>query len=147
MPDDTQLDLRQTVATLRCELDAVPQDVTRVLLNLFGYGFYAATKRSRSAGSRPVLKVPTRDLRAAVDVRVRDNVASISPESRDKLFQTFFTTKPTGAGTGLGLSISSDIVTQQHGGTIEVDSTFGEFIEFTIRPPRSRRAITAGVTA
>src|SRR5215467_15095133 len=77
MPDDTQLDLRQTVATLRCELDAVPQDVTRVLLNLFGYGFYAATKRSRSAGSRPVLKVPTRDLRAAVDVRVRDNVASI----------------------------------------------------------------------
>ena len=91
--------------------------------------------------------MPTRDLGAAVEVWARENGTGISPEWRDKLFQPFFTTKPTGAGTGLGLSISSDIVTQQHGGTIEVDSTFGEFIEFTIRPPRSRRAITAGVTA
>jgi two-component system NtrC family sensor kinase len=56
-----------------------------------------------------------------------------------KLFQPFFTTKPTGEGTGLGLSISYDIVTQQHGGTIEVDSAFGEFTEFTIRLPRTHR--------
>jgi two-component system, NtrC family, sensor kinase len=64
--------------------------------------------------------------------------------SATKLFQPFFTTKPTGEGTGLGLSISYDIITQQNGGTLEVDSTFGEFTQFTIRLPRSRRAGTAG---
>ena len=71
---------------------------------------------------------------------MRDNGTGIPPEIRDKLFQPFFTTKPTGEGTGLGLSISYDIVTQQHGGTIEVDSELGEFTEFTVRLPRSQRA-------
>jgi signal transduction histidine kinase len=73
-------------------------------------------------------------------IRVRDNGIGIPPGIRDKLFQPFFTTKPTGEGTGLGLSISYDIVTQQHGGTIEVDSEVGEFTEFTIRLPRASRA-------
>ena len=68
-------------------------------------------------------------------------------EFRDKLFQPFFTTKPTGEGTGLGLSISYDIITQQHGGTITVDSRVGEFTEFTIRLPRSRQTATAGTRA
>jgi signal transduction histidine kinase len=77
-----------------------------------------------------------------VEIRVRDNGAGIAPEVRDKLFQPFVTTKPTGEGTGLGLSISYDIVTQQHGGTITVDSAVGEFAEFTIRLPRTPR-ITA----
>ena len=77
---------------------------------------------------------------------MRDNGTGIPPELRDRLFQPFFTTKPTGEGTGLGLSISYDIITQQHGGTIEVDSLFGEFTEFTIRLPRSRRAGTTGMT-
>jgi len=122
-------------------IEVVPQDVTRVFLNLFGNGFYAADKRWRDArdGFRPVLKVATKDLGDAVEVRVRDNGTGIPPESRDKLFQPFFTTKPTGEGTGLGLSISYDIITQQHGGTIEVDSAFGEFTEFTIRLPRRRQ--------
>ena len=75
---------------------------------------------------------------------MRDNGIGIAPELRDRLFQPFFTTKPTGEGTGLGLSISYEIVTQQHGGTIEVDSTFGEFTEFTVRLPRSRQAATLG---
>ena len=92
---------------------------------------------------RPTLKVSTRDLGDAVEVRVRDNGTGIPPEIRDKLFQPFFTTKPTGEGTGLGLSISYDIVTQQHGGTIEVESEPGEFTEFTVRLPRSRRAAAA----
>jgi len=78
----------------------------------------------------------------AVEVRVRDNRNGIPPEIRDQLFQPFFTTKPTGEGTGLGLSISWDIVTQQHGGSIEVDSREGEFTEFTIRLPRNGQ--TAG---
>ena len=87
-------------------------------------------------GSHPVLKVATKDLGKAVEIRVHDNGTGIPPEFRAKLFQPFFTTKPTGEGTGLGLSISYDIITQQHGGTIEVDSVFGEFTEFTIHLPR-----------
>ena len=90
-----------------------------------------------TASFRPILTVATRDLGDAVEVRVRDNGTGIPPEIRDKLFQPFFTTKPTGEGTGLGLSISYDIVTQQHGGTITVESRVGEFTEFTIRLPRS----------
>jgi signal transduction histidine kinase len=78
----------------------------------------------------------TRDLGGAVEVRVRDNGTGIAAEIRDKLFQPFVTTKPTGEGTGLGLSIAYDIVTQQHGGTIAVDSRPGEFTQFTIRLPR-----------
>jgi len=78
---------------------------------------------------------------------VRDNGAGIPPEIRDKLFQPFLTTKPTGEGTGLGLSISWDIVTQQHGGTITVDSRVGEFTEFAIRLPRMRAVPTAEATA
>jgi two-component system NtrC family sensor kinase len=73
--------------------------------------------------------------------RCPTNGAGILPEIKDKLFQPFFTTKPTGEGTGLGLSISWDIVTQQHGGTIGVDSRVGEFTEFTIHLPRTREVI------
>ena len=119
-------------------IELVPQDVTRVFLNLFGNGFYAANKRrlaGADTGYRPTLKVSTRDLGEAVEVKVRDNGIGILPEVRAKLFQPFFTTKPTGEGTGLGLSISYDIVTQQHGGTIEVESEPGSFTEFTVRLP------------
>ena len=111
-----------------------------MFLNLIGNGFYAATKRARGngeAGYAPTLQVSTRDLGDAVEIRVRDNGTGIPPEIREKLFQPFFTTKPTGEGTGLGLSISWDIVTQQHGGSIEVASRPGEFTEFTIRLPRN----------
>jgi GAF domain-containing protein/nitrogen-specific signal transduction histidine kinase len=119
--------------------ELAPQEMTRVFLNLFGNGFYATAKRQRGgagADFRPTLKVATRDLGDAVEVRVRDNGTGIAPDVRDKLFQPFVTTKPTGEGTGLGLSIAWDIVTQQHGGTITVDSQVGKFTEFTIRLPR-----------
>jgi len=124
-------------------VDVVPQELTRVLLNLIGNGFYAANKRSRESDGtyRPELKVTTRGFDGSVEVRVRDNGIGIPPENRDKLFQPFFTTKPTGEGTGLGLSISYEIVTQQHGGTITVDSEVGDFTEFTVRLPRSRHAV------
>src|SRR5689334_9087515 len=74
-------------------------------------------------------------------------VFTVSPEIRDKLFQPFFTTKPTGEGTGLGLSISYDIVTQQHGGSIEVESEPGAYTEFTIRLPRHQPVVPAGRAA
>jgi len=83
------------------------------------------------------LKVTTHDFGEAVEIRVRDNGAGIPPEIKDKLFQPFFTTKPTGEGTGLGLSISYEIVIQQHGGTIAVESRPGEFTEFVMRLPRA----------
>ena len=129
---------RDYASTLK-PIELAPQEMTRVFLNLFGNGFYAANKRARENGDRsfrPVLVVATREANDAVEVRVRDNGTGIPPEIKDKLFQPFFTTKPTGEGTGLGLSISYDIVTQQHGGTITVESEPGMFTEFTIRLPR-----------
>ncbi len=131
-------------------IELAPQEMTRVFLNLFGNGFYAAAKRQRDSAApdfRPVLKVATRDLGEAVEIRIRDNGAGIPPEIRDKLFQPFFTTKPTGEGTGLGLSISWDIVAHQHGGAIAVDSRVGDFTEFTIRLPRARPVMTAEAAA
>ena len=119
-------------------IELVPQDITRVFLNLFGNGFYAANKRAREARRRVPPGARGGDARA----RRRGRGPGARQRHRhsarigDKLFQPFFTTKPTGEGTGLGLSISYDIVTQQHGGTIAVDSDVGEFTEFTIRLPR-----------
>ncbi|WP_439400157.1 GAF domain-containing protein (plasmid) [Bradyrhizobium sp. PMVTL-01] len=126
-------------------VEVVPQELTRVLLNLIANGFYAANqRRSASDGSyHPVVRVTTRDFGETVELRVRDNGIGIPPENREKLFQPFFTTKPTGEGTGLGLSISYEIVTQQHGGTIVVDSEVGEFTELTVRLPRRRHGAGA----
>jgi PAS domain S-box-containing protein len=135
-------DFADTIAVI----ELVPQDITRVCLNLISNGFYAATKRQKEgsdANFKPTLKVSTRDLGDAVEVQVRDNGVGIPGEIKDKLFQPFFTTKPTGEGTGLGLSISYDIVTQQHGGTITVDSEVGDFTEFTVRLPRVRQTAMA----
>ena len=120
-------------------IEVNPQDMTRVFLNIFSNGFYAATRRARNCGDAgfvPTLKVTTRDAGEVVEIRVRDNGTGIPAEIRDKLFQPFFTTKPTGEGTGLGLSITYDIVTKQHGGTITVDSEVDEFTEFVITLPR-----------
>jgi signal transduction histidine kinase len=135
--------LERDFAATAGPIEVVPQDVTRVFLNLFGNAFYATNRRrvgGREAGFRALIKVSTRDLGDTVVVTVRDNGTGIAPEMRDKLFQPFFTTKPTGEGTGLGLSISYDIVTQQHGGTIAVDSEPGQYTEFTVRLPRRRRS-------
>ena len=119
-------------------VDVNPQDITRVCLNLISNGFYAARQRQAVEGLSfmPTLKVGTRNLGEAVEIRVRDNGIGISRDIRDKLFQPFFTTKPTGEGTGLGLSITYDIVTKQHGGEITVESEIGRFTEFVVTIPR-----------
>jgi two-component system NtrC family sensor kinase len=131
-----ELDLDRNLAPI----EVVSQDVSRVLLNLISNGFYAVTKRGLEADPafRPHLKIATRDFGKGVEIRVRDNGVGIPAESCEKLFQPFFTTKPTGEGTGLGLSISYEIITQQHGGTITVDSEVGEFTQFTVQLPRRR---------
>jgi signal transduction histidine kinase len=112
-----------------------PQDITRVLLNLCSNAFYAAIKRAATGSSadfEPTVKVTTRSLSGAVEICVHDNGSGIPVDIRDKLFQPFFTTKPTGEGTGLGLSITYDIVIKGHGGMIAVDSKLDEFTEFVV---------------
>jgi signal transduction histidine kinase len=121
-------------------IEVNPQDMTRVFLNIFSNGFYAVTKKAHNGGDAgfvPTLKVITRCADDAVEIRVRDNGTGIPADIRDKLFQPFFTTKPTGEGTGLGLSITYDIMTQQHGDTIAVESKVSEYSEFMIRLPRN----------
>ena len=83
----------------------------------------------------PTLKVTTRDAGDTVEIHIRDNGTGIPADIRGKLFQPFFTTKPTGEGTGLGLSITYDIVTKQHGGTLTVESEVDEFSEFVVTLP------------
>jgi GAF domain-containing protein/nitrogen-specific signal transduction histidine kinase len=130
--------LQRDYADRIAPISLVPQDITRVVLNLASNGFYAARKRQQSeaADFQPTLRISTRDSGDAVEICVRDNGIGIPAEIRDKLFQPFFTTKATGEGTGLGLSISYDIVSQQHGGSITVDSRAGEYSAFTIHLPR-----------
>ncbi|WP_020598021.1 tetratricopeptide repeat-containing sensor histidine kinase [Spirosoma panaciterrae] len=115
----------------------VAQDVGRVLLNLFNNSFYAMhQKRTQFAGDyRPTLWVSTRQQNGCVEIRVKDNGAGIPETIKSKIFQPFFTSKPTGEGTGLGLSLSFDIIAKGHGGELTVESQEGEGTEFIIRLP------------
>ena len=121
------------------EVDVLPQEITRVFLNLISNGFYATVKRKERATGpyEPTLFAITRNLGDRVEIRIRDNGTGIPPEVKEKMFDPFFTTKPAGEGTGLGLSLSHDIVVKQHRGSIEVDTRLGEYTEFRIVLPRS----------
>jgi signal transduction histidine kinase len=121
------------------EADIFPQDIRRALLNVISNGFYAATQRKAemSGGEyAPTLVASTKSLGDRVEIRIRDNGTGIPPNVKEKMFNPFFTTKPTGEGTGLGLSISHDIIVKQHGGSIEVDTQPGEFSEIRVILPR-----------
>jgi GAF domain-containing protein len=127
-------------------LDLYPQEITRALLNLISNGFYAAIRRKAEADDdtfEPVLSATTRDLGETVEIRIRDNGNGISPEVRVKIFNPFFTTKPTGEGTGLGLSMTHDIIVKQHGGRIDVDTEPGAFTEFIITLPRDNGTVAS----
>jgi signal transduction histidine kinase len=116
------------ITSATAALDLYPQEITRVLLNLISNGFYAATKRKAEAPDgdfEAVLSAATRNLGRTVEIRIRDNGAGIPPEIREKIFNPFFTTKPTGEGTGLGLSMTHDIIVKQHGGRIDVETEPG----------------------
>ena len=121
------------------KISIVPQDVSRVFLNIINNGFYEANKKKKNSSNNfvPTLKVKTVDSRDTVEVRIRDNGNGIPPEARDKLFNPFFTTKPTGEGTGLGLSLSYDIIAKQHGGEIKFETESGEYTEFIIVLPKN----------
>jgi two-component system NtrC family sensor kinase len=121
--------------------DVYPQEITRVLLNIISNGFYAATKRKAESGEgfEPTLAAITKNLGDKVEIRIRDNGIGIPDEVKEKIFNPFFTTKPSGEGTGLGLSMSHDIVVKQHGGSIDVDTEPGIFTEFKIVLPRTSK--------
>jgi signal transduction histidine kinase len=127
------------------KVSVIPQDIGRVLLNLINNAFYAVAERSRStvgaplAGAhvpyQPTVTITTRKLADAIEITVKDNGNGIPEAIKNKIFQPFFTTKPTGQGTGLGLSLAYDIVTKGHGGTLEMDSQEKIGTSFTINLP------------
>ena len=119
-------------------IESVPQDIGRVFLNLINNAFYACSERAKNnpgEGYKPLVTVSTKALTGIVEITVKDNGSGISEENLEKIFQPFFTTKPTGKGTGLGLSLAYDIVVKGHGGTIECESLEGEGTTFIIKLP------------
>src|SRR5258706_6154972 len=121
-------------------ISIIPQDIGRVILNLITNAFYAVTeKKNASTNSaeqqyEPTVSVSTKKIDGKIEIRVSDNGNGISSKVLDKIFQPFFTTKPTGQGTGLGLSLSYDII-KAHGGEIKVETTEGEGSAFIIQLP------------
>jgi len=128
-------------ATMKTDFDEsignihiIPQDIGRVVLNLINNAFYAVDekKKQNQNGYEPTVSVSTKKVNGKVEIKVKDNGNGIPEKVLDKIFQPFFTTKPTGQGTGLGLSLSYDIV-KAHGGELKVKTREGEGTEFVIQ--------------
>jgi signal transduction histidine kinase len=134
-------------ATIDMELDpsvgkvpVIPQDIGRAMLNILNNAFYAVNEKKKSdiPGYTPILKVTSKLVdrgRKWVYITIRDNGNGIPQTIREKIFQPFFTTKPTGKGTGLGLSLSYDIISKGHGGELKFSSKEGEYTEFVMKLP------------
>jgi signal transduction histidine kinase len=118
-------------------INTVPQDIGRVLLNLFTNAFYATQQKKKALGEafKPIVEVDTTLNGKFIRVRVKDNGIGIPEDIKDKILQPFFTTKPTGEGTGLGLSLSYDTIVKGHDGKINIESKEGEGSEFIIDLP------------
>jgi len=118
------------------KINIIPQDIGRVILNLITNAFYAVNEKSKQniTGYEPIVDVSTKKEGNKVLITVKDNGSGISKSIVDKIFQPFFTTKPTGQGTGLGLSLSYDIV-KAHGGEIKVETKENEGTGFLIILP------------
>lgn len=119
------------------KISVLAQEIGRVLLNLYTNAFYSVMKKKKAGveNYQPVVSVSTKKLGEAIEIRVRDNGLGIPQNVLEKIYNPFFTTKPTGEGTGLGLSLSYEIVTKAHNGTIHAETKEGEFAEFIIRLP------------
>jgi signal transduction histidine kinase len=115
-------------------INIVPQDIGRVVLNLLTNAFYAVNekKKQQPEGYEPTVSIRTKKVTGKVEIRVADNGNGIPQKVLDKIFQPFFTTKPTGQGTGLGLSLAYDII-KAHGGELKVETKEGEGSEFIIQ--------------
>jgi signal transduction histidine kinase len=139
---DLKVEIKRDLAREAPAVEVMPQEIGRVLLNVLGNAFDAVQERAtRSDGSYiPTVTVSTRQVDAQVAIRVSDNGLGIVQEIQDRIFEPFFTTKPTGTGTGLGLSLSHEIVTQGHGGTLQVESEEGEGATFIITLPMNQTA-------
>jgi signal transduction histidine kinase len=120
-------------------LNIIPQDIGKVLLNLFNNSFYALKEKKKMQDNtyEPKITVCTKKVGNTAVISVKDNGTGIPNKIIDKIYQPFFTTKPTGEGTGLGLSLSYDIITKGHGGDLKVASKEGEFTEFEIMLPQT----------
>jgi len=123
-------------------ISVVPQDFGRVLLNLFNNAFYSVTEKKNNAPAdyAPLVRVTTRNTEwknggSAIKITIHDNGLGIPQTILDKIYQPFFTTKPTGQGTGLGLSMSYDIIHKMHGGDMQVETVEGEYATFIITIP------------
>ena len=120
------------------KIEVIPQDIGRVLLNLINNAFYAVhekMKQNTEGGYLPTVTVTTQQLDNQIIIKVKDNGIGMPESVKTKVFQPFFTTKPTGQGTGLGLSLAYDIVTKGHGGELKVESKEDKFTEFIIKLP------------
>jgi PAS domain S-box-containing protein len=119
-------------------IEVVPQDISRVFLNILNNACYAVHEKAKKLGEgfSPTLWVRTKDLGEQVEIQIRDNGPGIPEDLLGKIFHPFFTTKPTGEGTGLGLSISYDIVVQEHQGEIKVETEEGSYAEFIVVLPK-----------
>lgn len=113
------------------------EEIGRVLLNLFSNAFYAVTEKKKTEGNgyEPTVQVSTRKRSGRLEICVKDNGTGIPETVKEKIYQPFFTTKPTGEGTGLGLSLSYDIVTKGHGGELKVETKEGQGSEFIVSIP------------
>jgi signal transduction histidine kinase len=126
------------------DLNVFPQDLSRVFLNIVNNSCYALNEKRKSGGKEfvPHITLTTHNNDNSVQIRIRDNGSGIPADVVEKVFNPFFTTKPTGKGTGLGLSLSHDVVVKQHGGTLDVETEEGTYTEFRITIPR--RSIKTG---
>ncbi len=140
MTFNSAIDLKLDPAVGKVEI--FPQDLSRVFLNLATNAFYAVHERRKAEGASfsPAVEVSTLSLDGHVEVHVKDNGPGIPPALERKIFEPFYTTKPTGSGTGLGLSISREIVVQEHHGELGLRSQEGEFAEFIVTLPRTATA-------
>ena len=131
---DFKTDLDETLP----KVEIIPQDLGRVVLNIINNAFFAVTsipEDERTEDYQPLVTVTTKNMGDQVLISIKDNGPGIPAEIKDKIFQPFFTTKPTGKGTGLGLSLAYDIVTTGHGGALELNTSPGEGTEFVIYIP------------
>ncbi|MBF0288538.1 MAG: GHKL domain-containing protein [SAR324 cluster bacterium] len=119
-------------------VEVIPQDLSRVFLNILNNAFHATHERSRAMenGFKPLIQVSTKNLGDQIEIRFWDNGKGIPKENQKKIFEPFFTTKSAGDGTGLGLSLSYEIVVQEHQGSLHVESDEGEYTEFIILLPK-----------